>query len=420
MALDLSKLEVSIEEGERWRRTLRATVPWRLVEAERKAQIRGLAKKLNLPGFRAGRVPDAIVEKRFGTTVDDMTVEQIRKEVFRGAVNEHRLKPITPGRTEVTGLSHGSDLQFVVSFEVEPDVELARISGFRVRRPPVRVTDDHVAATLDGIRAKMGTWIPEDSGRPGDGDHVSVRILDTGAGEAKEVPYELVLGHGQALPDVETAIRSLEVGETGDFTVRFPGPSEASADHDGKTQVTISLDARKRLELPELDDELAASASAFGTLDELRDAIRARLRRDAETRADRVVHRELAEQIVAANGVEVPDSMVERAVEQSLANEGEMTEEQATAAREELRPQLRREISRHLVIDRVAESEGLAATSDEIHAEVESIAAGSTFTVSQMYTKLRKSGDLRRLAEAITEKRVFDYLTSKSEITTAA
>ena len=420
MALDLSKLEVSIEEGERWRRTLRATVPWRLVEAERKAQIRGLAKKLNLPGFRAGRVPDAIVEKRFGTTVDDMTVEQIRKEVFHGAVNEHRLKPITPGQTEVTGLSHGSDLQFVVSFEVEPDVELARISGFRIRRPPVRVTDDHVAATLDGIRAKMGTWIPEDSGRPGDGDHVSVRILDTGAGEAKEVPYELVLGHGQALPDVETAIRSLEVGEARDFTVRFPGPSGASADHDGETQVKISLDARKRLELPELDDELAASASAFGTLDDLRDAIRARLSKDAETHADRVVHRELAEQIVAANGVEVPDSMVERAVEQSLANEGEMTEEQATAAREELRPQLRQEISRQLVIDCVAESEGLGATSDEIHAQVESIAADSTLTVSQMYTRLRKSGDLRRLREAITEKRVFDYLKARSEITTAA
>ena len=420
MALDLSKLEVSIEEGERWRRTLRATVPWRLVEAERKAQIRGLAKRLNLPGFRAGRVPDAIVEKRFGTTVDDMTVEQIRKEVFHGAVNEHRLKPITPGQTEVTGLSHGSDLQFVVSFEVEPDVELARISGFRIRRPPVRVTDDHVAATLDGIRAKMGTWIPEDSGRPGDGDHVSVRILDTGAGEAKDVPYELVLGHGQALPDVETAIRSLEVGEARDFTVRFPGPSGASADYDGETQVKISLDARKRLELPELDDELAASASAFGTLDDLRDAIRARLRKDAETHADRVVHRELAEQIVAANGVEVPDSMVERAVEQSLANEGEMTEEQATAAREELRPQLRQEISRQLVIDCVAESEGLGATSDEIHAQVESIAADSTLTVSQMYTRLRKSGDLRRLREAITEKRVFDYLKARSEITTAA
>ena len=420
MALDLSKLEVSIEEGERWRRTLRATVPWRLVEAERKAQVRGLAKRIDLKGFRAGRVPDAIVEQRFSTTVDDMTVEHIRGEVFREAVNEHRLKPITPGRTEATGLSHGSDLHFEVSFEVEPDIELARIGGFRIRRPAVRVTDDHIAATLEGIRAKMGTWVPEESGRPDDGDHVSVRIMDTGAGEAKETPYELVLGQGQALPDVETAIRSLEVGETRDFTIRFPGPSGAQAEHDGETQVSISLDGRKRLELPELDDELASSASAFGTLEELRDAIRARMRVDADARADRVVHRELAEQIVAANGVEVPDSMVERAVEQSLANEGEMTAEQMTAAREELRPQLRQEISRHLVIDRVAESEGLAATQDEVHAQVESMAADSPLTVSQLYKEMRKSGDLRRLKEAITEKRVFEYLKSKSEITTAA
>ena len=301
MPLDASKLEVSLEEGERWRRILHITVPWSLVEAERKAQVRELATTLDLPGFRARRVPGAVVEKRFRHVVDERAVGQVTDEAFRCAVRAHSLHPITQGEIGAVRYAAGSDLSFDISFDVQPDIELARIGGFRVQRPTTRVPEEQVAAFLDEIRTRVGTWVPEEAGRPGDGDQVSVRIRDKSAAEDEGTPYEFVLGSGEAIPDVEAAVQSLEVGERGDFTIRFPErPSDSEAERE-EMQVTVSLDGRKRLELPELDDDLASSASDFETLEELRDDVRKQLWQEADRRTEAAVHRELAEQILTAN-----------------------------------------------------------------------------------------------------------------------
>ncbi len=418
MPLDASKLEVSLKEEERWRRILHITVPWSLVEAERKAQVRELATTLDLPGFRAGRVPDAVVEKRFRHVVDERAVGQVTDEAFRCAVREHSLHPITQGEIGAIRYAAGSDLSFDVSFDVQPDIELARTGGFRVQRPATRVPEEQVAAFLDEIRTRVGTWVPEEAGRPGDGDQVSVRIQDKSAGEDEGTPYEFVLGRGEAIPNVEAAVLSLEVGERGDFTIRFPErPSEAERE---EIQVTISLDGRKRLELPELDDDLAASASDFETLEELRDDIRKQLWQEADRRAEAVLHRELAEQILAANPFEVPDSMVERSLAKFLASRGEMTEEEASAVREQLRPQLVQGLKHQIMIDRVAKSEGLAASPEEIDAQVEAVAAGYKLTVRETYARLQKSGRLEEIEKGLTEKNVFEHLKTQSEITASA
>ena len=416
MPLDVSKFEVSLEEGKRWRRTLHITVPWRLVETERKAEARKLAKKLDLPGFRRGKVPAAVALKRFPNLVDEKAVDRIIDEAVQGALEEEYLDPITRGTIGTVQYTAGSDLSFDISFEVAPRIELTRIGGFRVRRPAAApVQEGQMAGVLDEIRTSKGTWVPEKTGRPDDGQQVSVRVQDRGAGDEEATPYELILGRGEALEDVESAIRRLEVGETGDFTVRFPEDDERE-----ETQVTISLDGRKSLELRELDDGFAASVSDFETLEALKDDIREKLRHKAEQRAEAAVHRELAEQIIAANSFEVPDSMVEHALGRLLAQQVELTQEEAALARVKLRPQVIRRLKHQLVIDWVAESEQIGPSSEEIDAEVEAIASVADISIRAMYRRLNDNGQLDQLERALTEKKVFEYLKTRSEITASA
>ena len=112
--------------------------------------------------------------------------------------------------------------------------------------------------------------------------------------------------------------------------------------------------------------------------------------------------------------------MVERSVARFLASRGEMTEEEASAVREQLRPQLVQGLKHQIMIDRVAKSEGLAASPEEIDAEVEAIAAGYKLTVRETYARLRKSGRLEEIEKALTEKNVFEHLKTQSEITASA
>ena len=119
------------------------------------------------------------------------------------------------------------------------------------------VAQQHLAR----MREQEGTWTPTDSGSPADGDRVSVRIERLEDDAAEPRPYEFVLGRDEAIPDVEAAIKSLEVGGTGEFTVRFPEDIEAEERRGKEDRLRISLDQRKQLVLPELDDAFATGAS---------------------------------------------------------------------------------------------------------------------------------------------------------------
>src|SRR5690606_14180022 len=133
------------------------------------------------------------------------------------------------------------------------------VGGFVVERPAVTVSDEHVDEVLQRIREQAGVWKPVEEGTPEARDMVSVRIVRlTAEGEETDEgrEYDFVLGQGDAIPDIEDAIRTLEPGATGDFDVAFPEdfPDETRRGH--QERVRITLKGRKEMELPELDDEL--------------------------------------------------------------------------------------------------------------------------------------------------------------------
>ncbi len=418
MPLDISKLDVSVAEGERWRRTLHITVPSNLVQAERTAAVKKLSSRLKLPGFRAGKVPSAVVEKRFGRALEQEVLDKLIGEAYRGALKERALKPISEGEVGEIDYRPESDLKFEISFDVAPQVELARIGGFKVQRPAARVTEEQVESVLTRVREQEGTWVPQAEGAPEEGDMVSVRILRLDEEEADGEPrsYEFVLGRDQAIPDVEKAIATLEVGGSGEFTIRFPEDLGDEETRGTEQRVRIDLDARKRLELPELSDEFAASVGDFETLEELKERIREDLTKEAQGEAEAAVRAALIEQILSANQFDIPETMVDQYVLSALGAPKDLPEDRFAQAKEQIRPTAVHTVKRHLVIDRIAEEHGLAASGEEVDARIEEIAERTGATLTEVYTRLQKSGQLDHLEREITERKVFDFLEEQSEV----
>jgi trigger factor len=420
MPIDVSKLEVSVIEGERCRRTLRITVPSAELQAERRAAVRELSTKLKLPGFRSGKVPAALIEQRFGRAVEQEMIDRVIGEAYRGVLQGRELQPISEGEVAEVEYKPESDLRFQISFDVAPRVELARVGGFRVKRPELKVSEEEVEAVLARMREQEGTWTPVDSGLPQDGDRVAVRIERLEDPAAEPRPYEFVLGRGEAIPDVETAIRSLEVGASGEFTVRFPDDVEAEERRGKEDRLRVSLDQRKRLVLPDLDDAFAARVGKFGSLAELRDRIREDMGREAERTVEAEVRGRLIEEILSANPFDIPESMIDRYVRAAIGDPKDVPAEQLTKAKEQLRPRALHTVKRHIVIDRIAERENLAATTEEVDNEIERIAERSGAAPHHIYAQLQKADRLEPLEREITERKVFDYLKAQSEITDAA
>jgi trigger factor len=311
------------------------------------------------------------------------------------------------------------DLKFEVAFDVQPVFELARVGGFAVKRPAVEVKDQHVDEVLARIREQNGAWRPVEEGSPVEGDLVSVKILrlDDSDGEARD--YELVLGRGDAIPDIEAAIRTLSVGTNpeAEFDIRFPDDFPDESRRGAQERVRISLVGRKTLELPPLDDSLAKQVGDFETLTELTAKVREDMEKEGAQRADAAVRAQLLDFVLEANPFDVPASMVDRYLDSILGDPKDVPAERLEEARQQLRPEAERAVKRILVIDRLAETQGLAATEDDIDARVEEIAAANQTTPAKVYASLQKAGRLESIERELTERRVFDFLTSQSEIT---
>lgn len=420
MTLDASRLEITVDEQARWRRRMNVTVPADFVREEERRAARNLASRANLKGFRKGKVPARMIEGRFRGALRQEALDRLIGDAYRQALQARSLRPISEGQIEDVRYEPEADLTFSVAFDVEPAVELEKMGGFVVERPTPTIEDQHVDDVLERIREQAGVWKPADEGTPTDKDQVSVSIARL-SGEEGEEPeardYDFVLGQGDAIPDIEDAIRTLEPGQTGDFDVSFPDdfPDESRRGH--AERVRITLTARKEMELPDLDDDLARQVGDFETLDELKAQIREDLREDAEKQAESVVRGRLLDALLEANPFEVPVSMIDRYADSLLGDQKSgIDPERLGEIRERLRPEAERVVQRILLIERVAESQSLAATEDEIDARVEDIAEKNDTDPSKVYAQLQKSGRLEALERELTERKVFDFLKSQSEI----
>ena len=421
MSIDGSRLRISVEEQERWRRRLNVTIPAALVvEEERKAAAK-LATRVNLKGFRKGRVPKSMVASRFSGALRQEALDHLINDAYRQALASENLRPISEGELENVSYEPQSDLSFTIAFDVQPQIDLGRLGGFAVERPTPTITDEHVGEILKNIQRQQGAWVPAAEGTPGDGDMVSVRIrrLDGENPSAEGREYEFPLGEGQAIPEIEAAIQSLANGGTGEFSVTFPEDFPDEARRGTQERVEITLEGHKKLELPALDDSLARQTGDFESLDALKDRIREDLVKDAGDQAEAAVRGRLLDFLVDANPFEVPRSMVDRYAESVIGEQANMPAERLAELKETIRPEAERAVKRLLIIDRVAQTQSLDATEEELDRRIEEIAEKNGAAPEKVYASFQKAGRLEALERDITERKVFDFLKGQSTITDA-
>lgn len=418
MTMDASSLTIDVQEGERWRRTLNITVPAQTLTKERTKIARSLATRINLPGFRSGRVPEAVVEKRFGQALNQELLDKVMGDAYREALKVEDLKPISEGEIQDFTWEPEQDLVFSIAFDVEPRFEISRISGFEVTRPAATVADDEVDKVLGRLQEQNGAWAPAEEGAAEKGDLVAVTVTRLVDGEPEGEPqdYDLVIGDGDAIPGVEEALQTLGPGEEGTFTVQFPEDFPNEKRRGEEETLHIRMRDRKVRDLPELDDDFARSVGEFETLDELRERIAEDLRKEADQQAEAAVRGQLLDAILDANPFQVPDSMVDRYLESIIGGGQEGNEEAMAQAKKQLKGEGERAVRRILVLEHLGEAHDLKATDEEVDDRVEEIAEANDADVSRVYAQLQKAGRLEQIEREITERKIFEYLKEQSTI----
>ena len=422
MNLDVTDLQISIDEQEAWRRVMNVTIPASIVQAEEQRAARQLASRARLKGFRKRRVPTKVIENRFGGALRQEALDKLIGSAYKEALAAQELRPISEGELEDIHYKPEEDLTFAIAFDVEPVVELERLSGFVVERPAVDITAEQVDEVLGRIQEQNGVWQPLEEGKPVEKDLVSVtitRLNDEGepADDARE--YDIVMGSGDAIPDIEASILTLETGETNDFDIAFPDDFPDESRRGDSERVRITLTSRRQMDVPTLDDDLAKQVGDFETLDELTAKVREDMEKEAEQQADAAARSRLLDLIVDANPFDVPASMVRRYSDGIMGDISQIPEERLSEFREQIRPEAERAVKRILLIEQIAQTQSLTASDDDIDDRVEEIAEANNTDAAKVYAELQKAGRIESLERELTEKAVFDFLFEQSEITEA-
>jgi trigger factor len=417
MAVDSSELIIAVEKPSAWGRELTITVPAGQVDRERSATVNRIAGRVRIPGFRKGKVPPGLIQKKYGPAIEQELIEKVIGDAYREALKREGLQPITQANIDRVDYQAGQDLTFKVALEIRPEIELQRIGGFTVKREVAPVAEDQIDAVIQRLREQQAAWRPIEAESLIQGDMAAVEItplVDDSRGEPRS--YRLVIGEGQALPPIEEAILTLKPGEDGDFTVNLPenpdDPNSPTEEH----RLHIQLVEARRPELPDADDAFAKSLGVVESLADLREKVRTDLAAEAVRDSERQVRGQLLQRIAEANPFEVPSSMVTDYLKQIVPEQEGDDTAQLDEIRRSAAPAAVNAIRRMLIVDRIANMESLEATPDDVSGRLDDIAERLGKPQAEVRAHFAKEGRLDEIRNEITEQKVFDYLTSLSTI----
>lgn len=409
-------IDITPKESSGVDRHIQVSVPLETVRDAEDRAARRYASTVRLPGFRPGKAPATMVRKKFAEAIRQEALEAIVRDAYKEVVEKEDLKIASQPHVHDLKFEEGKPLTFELHFELRPTLDLSRVSGFRVTRRNIPITDDLVREQIETVRDQRAAWAPVD-GKPLPGDMVNVAISTGGDTEAAPESYPLVLGTGQAIAGIEELIMEAMPGETVERPVRWPEDFPDEAQRSQTKTVRITLHDVKRKSAPDLDDDFAREVGDFDSLDALRTAVRSDMTEHATREAEAEVRQKLVDEIVGANPFDVPKSWVQQFAS-NYAEAYQIPETEREKFATEFRSVAERQIRRDLVIETIAEREGLAASEKDIDDRITEQAGKRGVNPGQLYAQLEKSGRLKEMERSLTEDKVFAWLLDKNEVHT--
>jgi trigger factor len=312
----LTDLQISLESASGLERRLRIQVPAFRIETELENRLRNAGKTLNLKGFRKGKIPPHVVRQRFGAQIRQEVLQDVVQSTYSEAVARENLRPAGNPRIEAGAAENGEDFIFTAIVEVYPEFKVTGVESLVVDKPEVGITDADIERTVERLRWQKGSWVA--AGRPAArGDRLTIdfdgRLNGQPIDGGKAEKVELVLGEGRMLADFEAALEGMAAGETRQFPLRFPDDYHEQTLRGQTAQFEAHVHAVETRQLPALDgDFIRGLGIESGDEAEFRRLVRENLEREAAAKVQADMRRQLMEQLLASNPVDLPSVLVER------------------------------------------------------------------------------------------------------------
>ena len=409
------------------------------VDAERVTEaldqaFKKVSKRVNVPGFRKGRVPRPIFEAKYGVeSLYQDAIDIMLPEAYTQAVKETDIKPVDQPDVEVEQIGKGQTFKFKAKVTVKPEVQLGEYKGLEVEKQSVEVTEEELDAELKRMQERHAELIIVDEDVAATGDSVVIDFEGFVDGEAfeggKAERYTLELGSNSFIPGFEDQLVGMGTGDFKDVEVTFPEHYHAE-NLAGKPAVfKVKLHEIKRKQLPVLDDEFAKDVSEFDTLEEYKADLKQQLQSRKEKEAEGAREAAVVDKAAENAEVEIPHAMIESEIQhmvkdldnrlrmQGMNIDMFLTLSGQTIAdlREQMQKEADKRVKNNLVLEQIAKEENLSISDEELSAELDKMAEMYQRTAEEIRDILTKNGTIENLREEALIRKTIAFLVENSK-----
>lgn len=417
-------MNVTVERVEN-EATLKITAPAAEVNAGYKKAVQKIADQANIPGFRKGKAPRAIIEMHYGKeAVKQEAFEIVANKAYSEALDQEKLIPVSDPKVEESTFEEGKDMELTIKVTLKPEPELGEYKGLHVEKKEVEVTDEQVDAQIKDMMGRDAKMVVAEEGAVIEkGDFAIIDFAGTvdgepfSGGEGKGYPLEV--GSNSFIPGFEDQLVGLSKGDSTDVEVTFPEDYFVK-DLAGKEAIfKVNIQDVKRKELPELNDEYVASKTDFKTVEELRANYKERMQKAAEANAKAEYEHELIDLAVANAKFSVPEIMIEDKISQ-MVEEMKMSLESRKMSldmymqytgldmakiRENQRPVAEENVKTDLVLDAIAKAEDIQVDMADVDAEIAAISAQHGASLEEVKKIIKGNGTMGLLLANILRRK---------------
>jgi trigger factor len=416
-------LNSKVTEINSWKKQVDIEVSYKETQPYLEKAFNNFQKKVHIDGFRKGKVPRQLIEKKYGDAIRADAADDIIQNFFRKAMEEHELNLVSQGIVKDMSFDQGKPFTFIIEVEVEPEIEVDNYSGFKVDKEITRVTDQDVSdaveilrnqraemKTIDG-KAEDGHFIEGDiqsldaSGVPIIGKKWEDRVFEIGAPPLGDVLQDQLLG--------------AQKGEERKLTLKTPQQDVTSSSQAVPDEhFSFHVKSIQEKILPTANNAFAKSLGEFESLDDLRDNLRNRIETQRNEEADKNLNTRIADEIIRRNDFELPPSMINNTLNAMWEDyqkrpQHDIDEEKY---REQNRPSVIWSLKWNLLWRKIAELEEIQVLNEEIDKEIEHLVQSSKQDGKKLKTWFKNPKHRQRLKDNLLESKVMKQIKENIKI----
>ena len=427
MSLQVEKLEKNMAK-------ITVEVPAEQFEKALTAAFNKNKSRFNIPGFRKGKAPQAMVEKMYGVEVlYEDAINEALDATYGDAVTESGLEVVSRPEIDVVQVEKGKELIYTATVAVKPEVTLGEYKGIEVEKASAEVTDEDIEAELKKVQEQNSRLITVEDRAVEDGDQTVIDFEGSVDGTpfegGKGEDYPLTIGSHSFIDTFEEQLIGKNIGEECEVHVTFPEEYHAK-ELAGKPAVfKVTVKEIKRKELPELNDEFAGEVSEFETLEEYKNDVKSKLSlkklKDAATENENHV----VDKVVENAQMDIPEPMIDSQVNNMVNDYARRMQSQGLSLeqymqftgmtietlKEQMKPQAVKRIQTRLVLEAIVKAENITVSDEAVEKEIADMAESYKMEVAQIKEYMGENG-IEQMKEDLAVQEAVDFLVAEAKL----